>query len=393
MAAPDPLAGTVEAFGIQDWLEAVTSTKIGSDMVSRTGGEAILTAKIDGRKVRGCQRFCLGWDAVGPYLGTGTPSVIFRSNPVFHPRNTNLYCTSCSCNDFAPWSNGPLISPANAPLATTPPSTSSTLGRRALYKKSTVTLRFETVPYLFGDDPLPVSAITLLPSEWLRNTWIDTEPRTEVLSLTGFQLIYTEGTQGIAGGVGWSGPAGQAFPGSVGQLLVKPDIRLGWDLVPETFVMSAGTYIPTNILAGLGCVNATSFLGYPAGTLLCLGAKQTRKTNVLALSPLPGAPATESAYIYTYELLLKYFNPTKGVTGSDTPIQLIPKNFPGTQIGHTCFPWKGNVAPGAPGAAPGPFDLNAGKWFVATFDGNDPTKGGQTLFAQYEYANFFTSPN
>src|ERR1700723_30896 len=138
MAAPDPLAGTVEAFGIQDWLEAVTSTKIGSDMVSRTGGEAILTAKIDGRKVRGCQRFCLGWDAVGS--GTGAGPIIQRSNPVFHPRNTNLYCTSCSTNDFAPWSNGPLIVPANSPLATTPPSTSSTLGRRANYKKTTVTL-------------------------------------------------------------------------------------------------------------------------------------------------------------------------------------------------------------------------------------------------------------
>jgi hypothetical protein len=388
MAAPDPLAGTPEAFISSDWLEAVTSIKQGADMVSRTSGEAILTAKIPAIKVRGCQRFCLGWDATtGTTTGTGGSTFsISRTNPIFHPRLPNLYCTSCSSNEFAPNASS-LIIPSN-PSVTNPPNL-NTLSRRANYKTTTITLRFEPIPYTFLEDG------QITQGEWQRNSWIDTEPKTEILSLDGFQMIYTEGNV-IAPGSLYSSPIGKAYPGSIGQLLVKPDISVGWDLVPETYIMNSGTFLPGNILSGLGCVNATAWQGYPAGTLLTFGAKLIRKPNTLALKALPGVFSFEPLFLYTVTFLMGYFDPEKGYSdaagGLGPPQQLIPSNFPNTILGWNNFPWKGSVGVGPPDST-GPFDFNSGLWFGATFDGNSIANGGTALFEEYEYANFFASPN
>ncbi len=366
MSAPDPYAGTEEEFTIADWKEVVANFRPGSgNSFSRRSGEASLTGLIPSVKLRGALRFFLGYDNV-----SGTPKYINRTNPVYHPLYTNLICTNAGEEEFSPGdyragvgrvlkvAAKSALSYSGSPIFVAPRCT-----HRTAYKKARVTLRFQPVEWGFAEDGGSGGGGEFdRDHEYQRNTYPEFEPRTEVLSLDGYQLIFAEGENcpGLL-----TSPKGAAVPAPFGQLLVKPDLVFHWRNVPENFLMQNG--LPTKILEAVGKVNATAWRGYPAGTLLLVGAKLIR-------TPWGLAAGTESLFNYDVALLMSYFNPTKGKTGN--PAVPITDN-----LGHNNLPWQGlaqgaairdgAIAAGLLGAITKAGDTNAGKWFLATRTGGN----------------------
>jgi len=409
MAAPDPYAGTIEEFFNYNWNEAVQSFRSsGPNMFSQSRGDASLVGYVNGKITRGCLRFCIGYNAV-EFIPAAPPLppyilVLHRTNPVSHPRYPNVFCTSASEEEFSPDGSGftlqivgnklpnPLIIPDNVLGSVTPQ------GLWAKYKKSKITLRFEQLPWLIQQD-----AITS--GEYQRNCWIDQEPHTDIISLSGFQLTYAEGNAitGIQ-----SAPAGNQYPGEIGQIVFKSDIRLTWVQVPETWLMAGAvgsvttTFIPTRILYRLGTLNNAPFFNYPKGTLRLDGVKLTREPWTLFENPAQPTQACESRWQYKVEFAMKYFNPQKGYTTLTPPAgPQIPlaANIPGTNtpiLGHNNSIWRGGLMGGAPPTLLS--DANAGRWFLASYDGKVPIPAGvsgatSTPFneganCQFQYTDF-----
>jgi hypothetical protein len=350
MAAPNPFGPTDPGyFSPLDWKELAASFRpSGSNFFSQKGGEASVIGLVGSAKLTAALRYAVGYNNI-----SGGPNIaIRRTNPVAHPKYPLLFCTSAAETEFAPNPAG-LKVPANPVAAGGLPQLIASTG----YRQSHVTLRFQPLPYTMLEDGSTPSL-----QEYQRNTFIDQEPRSEVLSLSGFQQIYVEGT-GLPA-VGYTNPMGTTYQSEVGQVLVKNDLRLTWDLVPENFLMETGTKIPKWPLYCLGGVNNAPFLGYATGTLLFNGMRLTRH-------PWPLALGTESKFVYTVEFLLTFFDPTKGFTG-DPPVRIT------TNRGHNCLPYRGKVGVGADG--------NSGLWFLATYDG---ALGGRRLYGPVGFANLF----
>lgn len=356
-------------------------------------GDASLTGIIDAAKTRGCIRFCIGYNAVTDNLTpttfpATTPLKLFRTNPVSHPRYPNLYCTGAAEEEYAP--DGRILQTLKAdgsslPLGMTTPSNvlgdgADVRGKRARYKKSKITLRFEPLPYICINDDTPSTG------EFQRNCWIDQEPRADLLNVSGFQLIYAEGnaTAGFS-----SAPAGNKFPGEIAQVVVKSDIRFKWHQVPELWLMKNGTFFPSRILYRIGTLNNATFFGYPKGTLLLQGVKLVRSPWTLFQSKAQPGDAVESRWQYDVEFAMSYFNPSKGFTNVPTdPFRIV------TNLGHNCCPWRGGLlAAGVPTS-----DANAGQWFIASYDGqvprafdaaNNNKEGANCMFSYTDFAKLF----
>lgn len=361
MAAPDPLAGTPGEFTLSDWKEAFrSSSPHGPAMFSKKNGEAGRVGYVPEAKSVGAMRFSLGYAAVS----AGPVFTLQRTPPVFHPKYPRLICTSASDEEFAPDPTGRSVKKAAEGAV----NAARTLGNRGRYKKSRVTLRFSPVKYpILADDAIPNR------QEWRRWCWIDQEPRTEVLSLSGFQMRYIEGT-GLAAPS--SSPLLQPYPAEAGAVIIKSDLRVVWEDVPEDYVMAVGTVFPFNILSGLGKVNSANWQNFFKGTLLLNGVKFTRDPWALALG-------TESAFSYTIEFLMSFFDPPKGFTGNP-PVSLTRVDpvtgEPTDPRGHNCFPWRGNFTAG---------DINAGRWFAASFTG-DP--GDKRMYDSFNFDKLFDCP-
>lgn len=373
MAAPDPLRGTAEEFTKKDWVEAVANFRpSGPNFLSRQKAEANLVGYIDSRKIRGCLRYCLGYNAIhriSPSSGTR----LLRTNPVTHPIYPDLYCTGAAEEEFSPIRGNVGVSDAklfgntqffdNDPHDTVkePLGKESNISQslRGSYRKARVTLRFEPLlGYVLNDERM-VSEGTVL-SESRRNTWMDQESRVDIVSLSGFQLKYAEGT-GLP--AGFSSPLGNAYPAEIGQVIVKSDVRVMWRDVPETYLFGGDTSSvtrdrrPARILYRLGTVNDAAFFGYPRGTLALMGVRMVRTPWPLYVPIKELGDAFEDHWEYTVEFLMTYFNPEKGFTGN--PAAKITDN-----LGWNNSIWRGSLT-GADG--------NAGLWFLATYD-------GQTIF-------------
>lgn len=350
MAAPDPYSGTPEEFNATHWKECVANFRpSGTNSFSQTGGEAALTGYVPAARVRGALRFLIGYNntetvasfGTAPYTST---KLIQRTNPVCHPRYPNLVCTSAAEEEFKP---ADYIQGGQTRLkvaANTGVLAGTSIGNRAQYKWAKITARFQPIPYDLASDEGINREV-----EWQRNTWVDLEPRIEFLSLDGFQLIVAEGESNTAP---LTNPKGTAFPAPFGQILVKPDIVVRWYLVPSRFVFGLGNF-PDKIIAGMGKVNSASFMAFPAGTLLLLGAKMTRY-------PWPLQDGTEGSHVYNIEFMMSYFNPTKGKSAD---VQIT------TNLGHNNTPWRGNTLDADGNVVITAGDTNAGKWFLATRTG------------------------
>lgn len=360
MAAPDPYAGTVEEFKVLHWQETVASrSPNGAAMFSRGTGEAPLAGIIDSIKTRGALRFALGYATVA-----GSPQVLRRTPPVFHPKFPGMICTSAAVEDFKPLplSNvGGGVTLKRAARAAVNAATS--LQNHANYQKAKFTLRFEPLAFDILSDVATIF-------EWERWSWIDEEPKVEALSVTGDQLTFAEGAGTPL--LTYSSPFGKPYPAELSQILIQSNLVVYWQDVPENWIMTIGTTSPGRLIAGMGRVNSLTWRGRPAGTLRLDGVKLQRKPWALAAG-------TEARWSYDVQLLMSWFDPPKGRTG--TPAMPITDNK-----GWNNGPWRGRTGPGAIFTIG---DLNAGKWFLMTYDGS-PT--GQRLYGETNFDRLFGCP-
>lgn len=418
MSAPNPYGGTDEDFdptthwgsfpgptpGRTYTGESVAShDPSGEGFYSQEAGEESITGVIDSKRLRGFLRYCLGYNN----MTTASSYMLQRTNPICHPRFTNLVCTGVAHRPFRPIrqtavsgsTNQKLKLPRNddftgvvAVTEAGPGSTPHTFPYFAGYDKEQVTLRFSPAPYRFAVDDASLK-------EYQRNTIIDTEPRTEVLTLSGFQMIYAEGNGNTAP---ITNPYPKVAPGELGQVLIKPDVKISWFRVPEKFISqnsinAPGQLYPSKILRALGKVNKTDWISYKKGTLLFSGVHFMRKPWSLAaggggVTEYP-ANARESIFNYDVEFLFTHFDPPKGYHNNALIVDgtVLGTGTTGADTrGHNCLPYRGEPT----GALIASDDKNAGKWFIATYSGqanyignpvDAANPGSKTL---YEYSNF-----
>lgn len=396
MAAPDPYAGTSEEFDPTiHWQDvgpnngqAVASIAPEPEAIfSKRSAETTIQGIIDAGRIRGFARYCLGYNN----QTTSASYRLQRTNPICHPQFTNLVCTGVGAKFFQPIrrTNVPEVS-ANQGLKIGRNDTNSgvvcsldddgvpnTFEYYSGYERALVTIRFGPCNYRLLKDQLT--------TEFNRNTVIDVEPRTELLTLSGFQLIYAEGGSNTGT---TTNAEGKAFPGEVFQVMCKPDVKVTWYDVPEKYISSAtteGQLYPAKILRGLGTVNSGEIFGFPIGTLLLVAVKFTRYPWTLAAGGTPTGSfpgdARESRFNYDVDFLFSHFNPEKGY---DTNAQIT--NY----LGHNCQPYRGEPT----GTTLAANDLNAGKWFMATYSGlltNVEGDDSPTLIRYTNFGNLFDS--
>lgn len=423
MSAPDPYQGSDEEFNpLLHWGsapgpiagrtytgESVSSyAPSGEGFFSKTSGEESLQGVIQNNRIRGFMRWALGYCN----METTTPFRLQRTNPICHPRFTNLLCTGVAHRPFFPIQTDPPVGSTNSGLKiirndsakgvvcsaeSGEGSTPRTFEFFAGYEKELVTVRFSPCPYRLHYDNHDNSAFR----EYHRYTILDTEPRTEVLTLAGFQLIYCAG-QGNTDPITNAYP--KVAPGELGQILVKPDLKLTWYDVPEKYISQntiPGHVYPTKIVTALGKVNKTVWLGYPKGTLMLNGVRLIRKPWTLAaglVGTLPNA-IRESIFNYDIEFLISFFDPPMGYQNNALIVDAtgIGTGTTGADVrGHNCLPYRGEPT----GTVIAALDKNAGKWFLATYNGQanyigngreDSNPGSPTLFEYIDYDTMFSS--
>lgn len=393
MAAPNPYANTPEDFTDADWKEFVRAWSPASGTFTNTSAQYTQVGFIPEAKELAAIRYFLGYHAVSE---DGTRRLL-RTPPVAHPKYRNLYCTGVSPQCFQPDPRAPntlLNRGLKRPAKVTDPEGGRKINNFAGYQKTQLTLHFEPLAFPLEPDSDQLAnnganSPTNGNYEWRRWCTWDAEPRVEVISLDGQSLYFAEGTANT--GV-TSNPKGQPFPADNGKLIVKCDLAVKWFDVPSDWVETPN-FIPHKILKGLGKVNRFSFgdmggvsgpagtlLFYPPGTLLLSAVKIQRYPNALYH---PGTTASraigrESRYYFAVEFFFTFFDPPKGLH-NNAPIT--------TDRGHNCCFWRGKEGQGK--AVTG--DLNAGKWFLATFTGEKGTTENPDprLFDPFNFAMLF----
>lgn len=394
MAAVNPFAGDASRRfdPLLHWKEdAKNYSPNGAAMFGPNGGEAGLVGNVDCARSIAAFRFFLGYSNITPVYPAGGTYYLNRTPPVYHPKFPRLVCVSVAGEDFGLYplgiGNGPKsiknietvlpALPAGAPTSYNVVDGTS-ISFMTSYRKTKVTARFAPVPYrMLNDSQINIGNGG---DEWKRWVYVNTNPKAELLSLSGFKQRYFEGT-GTAAPV--SSPSGNDYPSDVGTVLVKCDVEIIWKSVPEEWIFSRDTVntvdvvpFPRNILLGLGSVNSTNFMNYLAGTLRLDSARLDR-------SPWPLCAGTESRFNYDVTFGCSFFDPEKGYTGAGPPVKLNRVDGSGEPTdprGHNCMPWRGNFTAS---------DINAGLWFGASYTGGATDQG---LFRKTEFRKLFNSP-
>ena len=249
MAAPDPYVNSpTQVFTASNWREDLRNgSPNGAGMFGANGGECDLVCTVDFNRSIPAQRFFLGYatvtnqaspDADVKYLGdpsTSGPYFLNRTPPVYHPRYPRCTCISVACEDYVP--NGrtiragkrtaKIVETALPALADGVPGWKATiqgksLGYMTAYSKSRLTARFAPTEFPMLTDTNVLNPLDSTESqEWRRWTIVTQTPTMDVLTLDGFQLLYTEGT-GNTGDI--SNPYLNKTKSSIGQVLVISDV-------------------------------------------------------------------------------------------------------------------------------------------------------------------------
>jgi hypothetical protein len=212
----------------------------------------------------------------------------------------------------------------------------------ARYQITRMHLIFEPLPYAVLDDDE-------VDGEWQRFCEINFEPGIEVLTAEVGTFFFREGDPGTPG------PDGKpvAFPGRLPLITPKGVMTIMWRKVPAEYVLDADGF-PANLMKCMGRVNATDFLGAPAGTLLMDPPKLQK--YVMNLRSQGAIPVGQPAFYYDVLLAARYFDPPKGVPGS-------------AYRGHQLAPW-----------------LRDGKYYYISRSDNSP------VYPSIDFATAFQQP-
>lgn len=259
-----------------------------------------------------------------------------RLLPVRHPRKPWLYSKSIVQVDrLSPTGDG--VSAKEAIIQSNPHD------NQPRYSSKYRVLRYHVE---FGPVGYPVLADEELTSpyyEWER--FLSVNWKTSVELITAPTGTYKFATSPVN-----TSPNNQ-FRAEIGIRECKIDYSYTWHKVPIDLLCGSDWY-PTKLMAALGCVNATEFLGHPAGTLL--------------MQPFGGDPKVM---------------PIRDSNGSDAFYVDLVLNFqhfdmPASRRGDA---YRGH------NTAPAPGDEN--KYHLFTEDG---TTGGAKRYPEYEFRNLFT---
>lgn len=366
---PDPITGLLMEFKETDFKEVLKMMRpSGENIFSKKRGESSASYFVPSRCLEAAMRYFIGYDAVT----NSAPFVLQRKNPIRHPRYSQLWANGVAEVEFKPDSKtaARLKRAASFALRTDKPKR---LPYRTGYDWAQLLVRFGPVDYDVREDFDPdFPDLSAARKEYLRNLALDTEPRVETVE-TKLPFTFIEGTLCPAP---YTNPKGLQVIAERAQLILRPDLLLAWRDVPEKWIMKTATLVPSLILDALGKLNDDEFLGYPKGTLLLMGAKLTKSPWTLLPEGVGFPPILESRFYYDVELLVNWFDPTKGFTGA-SPVQIT------TNRGHNNFMWPGSQVVG------GTTDPNGGRWFVATLNGNTD---GKALYEYTSYPKIFDCP-
>lgn len=308
---PEP--GPTQFDPATDWKELLDATQPGGgDVVSIDRSEGRLVGVIPFSKQRDACKKILGFS----WADSGSPYALHRQPPWRHPHLPWLWATSATFTGLTPVRNNADPDGQGHPkLAAAEPDYDLVAGGH--YSLSTVSVGFSQLPYLpYGDDE----------PGWVTETdryfeqWVEIEGNLETISAnTGQQLLWAEGPL-----------SGQKFQGDVTEYKQITRYTARWAGVPEDFLFSNGQ--ATKIQNCVGRVNSTTFLGFPAGTLLFQPPRFRRFSQ-------PVWTATGDG-LWAYDVFLSYlhFDPPTGV---GSPLkrgwQLLP--YPGGVAGTSGPAW------------------------------------------------------
>lgn len=319
-------AGTGPGFTELDWLEAVDNDGTRSDTISRERSSCTVIAYVPFAKYKSAVRFILGASYV-----EGTS--LRRETPAWHPQWPWLYARAILNTTFVRF-DGKEEGEYEGSLA------------YAKYEYAKITVEFAEVRY-------PIYEDTDITYEYERYVERRSVPYTDLLQIDGGNL--------------------KAYSPSVTSLNDKPPVMapyvlvpvqksafdLIWYEVPLSFIQNNSGLQP-KLAAMQKKVNSASFLGHPAGTLLCEDVETV-------VDPAPILTDINSGLEFTAKVTMhmKYFNPDRG----DTAVSK--------------YGW--NLLP-APFKTGGGGDLGY-IWLYYTHDG---TESGKPLYQSYDFASAFT---
>ena len=321
------------------WIEQIGNQSPNSDEVSPRYAKRTLYAYTSNDRVSmyAFENRCLGYHYVNSSLE------LVRIPPQAHPKFPQCYATKISSIQGIKFDGKSEGIPPNWQ--------SAGLQSTADYARNLVAVDFAPPRYaIYPDDADEIyEGITRL--EYLR--YVEYESKTNVYDVT----IPTGRFSFAEGDVG--NPKGKAFPGEVNFFEVKTTFSLRWRLVPEDFIMDLENYglgNPTKIAAAAGHLNATEFMGFPAGTLLLLEPEIERFVSgtLRRSDKIP-------MYYSDVVLPMVHFDPP---LGAGSPFQ----------HGHNNKPWWKS----------GASDL---KYYYTSSNGGTT---GIPIYGTYEFANIFT---
>jgi hypothetical protein len=273
---PNPWDALVfeDTFTESDWLESIRDVRAG--MLAPDQAAETITICCPFPKMKAACAFILG------YSYTDTAGYLRRELPIFHPVWTWLYAVRIGSIRLEKFKNkDQALWDGSLPFA--------------VYEWAHITIDFAQLTYpIFSDSELETDPNTSKPAEYQRWCETLTAPYTELVQINGGQMKRVRGNQNYIGS-----PYVLAFQ-------AKTKIKLIWYQVPSDFLANDDG-IKSNLLAIQKTINATPFLGYPAGTLFCEQA-----IDYKGLSPIATDVMGEKFYQYKVEVDLIHFDPPVG---------------------------------------------------------------------------------
>ena len=328
-----------------DWLESIDNVDPSEVTLSNDVQEATMVGIVRANKMRACARWFLGF----AYADTSDPWRLRRENPQWHPHYPQLRAYEINFKKFIPEAN--TDNENNSPYESIPFDPTYFVSK---WKYMTVTVRFRNYIYRFYED----LEIDEPKAEYLRNCWVQTEPRIEALTISGgmSQLKFAE-----------TGPTGPSlktpFPAPIAALLSKKGIVINWYDVPWEYLSDHHViFTPTKLDAIVGKVNSDMFLNFfEPGTLLAEPYRYTIST--WAVAPEDARDALRKV---TLSIPFSFFDPEQG---ADAPVAR----------GHNLMPWGGTGIGDHPGGDT--------KFYLATRNGEPD---GTQLIPSAAFQSIFT---
>ncbi len=306
-----------------DWKEYVEDTSPSEWTMAADGASATMTIQCDYNVLDDAARALLGFAFRSPDAPVGRR--LKRVLPARHPLFPWMWCTQV---------NGRGLGPIGPRLNADP---SSTMDFAANYRMGRLNLTFSTLPYdILPDDDASVIA----DGEWRRFTERNQRPASEGLSEQQGQWKFAEGA------------VGDPIPGGKSRIVTTSMLIWTWKAVPNDCIFDSSGFA-TNIEPIIGTINADSFAGRAAGTLLCMPPVYRPYT-----SPLRPGNLNASNRIWDVEFQLLYKDPSPRV---------------GATRGHNLAPLPGDAT---------------GRWAHFTADG---TGGTDSLYAAGNFPQLFES--